>query len=774
MKHLVLVVLLLTLAFMAYPSHAEWNSTHLGYPAIETIVSSSNGDRLLIASSYGGLFLSENAGGSWEEISERVADNITSFEGVRAADPAADTLIAWGRVGSRGATNGWQIFWSTDGGQIWTQPEWSGGPRYNLEAIYTNPWKRDQWVIADNSSIQFTTDRGATWTPVDFSQQLDWIMKVVFAPDLDGSFYVVSPRMDNENGTEHGGVYLVSEDGQSETQVFSWSDTGQEADIAYVSTLTSFSDGSLMLLVGTETDLMIFTSSDGGESWQQDPWTLPIWPYDPDIVEVDEPAPHAYMISRFGNGLYTSSDGGRTWQSGESDLPDEPARTYALYRNPWQETMLFGASPFGLLQSDVTGSTWASVPVPDIGEAVDYRFGATLLPGGVSFNSYYTSYWAQGASTDFEEVVPPFVDDDSTQVVMTACYAEDATRMHVVQRKDTEQTIVNYYLAITEDAGESWTYRPIQLPDSMTYISKMHATTSNGHLRLTGYAWLSDFAVVSNDTGRTWQRPVDQQWYVEQSWSQGDTVVLLRDSALNGSLMLSEDGGATFVELSPMPTDNTLYFHLKPQFVSEGILFYMYSGMWLYTDAGTWRRIDVANTLHSADITAIPTASGSLVLSGSTNDRTLYSLSLDDPEWRAVEYELPWNDGGAGVYAVDYDPWRERLWVSTGNGLAWMDYAETSADGPWVFHPVDHVLLDAYPNPFNAASTVQYTIPRTGDVHLALFDILGREVMTLEEGMVQAGRHSLSLDASTLASGTYFLRLDAAQQQVAKRVTLVK
>jgi endoglucanase len=68
-------------------------------------------------------------------------------------------------------------------------------------------------------------------------------------------------------------------------------------------------------------------------------------------------------------------------------------------------------------------------------------------------------------------------------------------------------------------------------------------------------------------------------------------------------------------------------------------------------------------------------------------------------------------------------------------------------------------LLQNYPNPFNPETTILYRIPFDGRVKIAVYDVLGREVQTLLEGLQQAGNHEVRFDASDIASGVYFYRL---------------
>jgi YVTN family beta-propeller protein len=70
-------------------------------------------------------------------------------------------------------------------------------------------------------------------------------------------------------------------------------------------------------------------------------------------------------------------------------------------------------------------------------------------------------------------------------------------------------------------------------------------------------------------------------------------------------------------------------------------------------------------------------------------------------------------------------------------------------------------LSQNYPNPFNPSTAIQYSLATEGHVSLRLYDVLGRLMMVLKDGCEQAGKHTVTVDASRLSSGVYFYQLQA-------------
>jgi len=88
--------------------------------------------------------------------------------------------------------------------------------------------------------------------------------------------------------------------------------------------------------------------------------------------------------------------------------------------------------------------------------------------------------------------------------------------------------------------------------------------------------------------------------------------------------------------------------------------------------------------------------------------------------------------------------------------------------------PTEFQLSQNYPNPFNPTTKIEFGLPQQSDVKLVIYDIRGRAIATLVDGTFNAGHHTVTFDASHLASGVYFYKLEAKDFVNVKKLMLMK
>ena len=124
------------------------------------------------------------------------------------------------------------------------------------------------------------------------------------------------------------------------------------------------------------------------------------------------------------------------------------------------------------------------------------------------------------------------------------------------------------------------------------------------------------------------------------------------------------------------------------------------------------------------------------------------------------------NENGYDFSALQYIP----VWsVAEGGGSS----VETTQ--PREFE----LVINNYPNPFNPETRIEFSLPKRGEVNLAVFNLLGTKVTTLVDTEMEAGQHQLSWSAvdaqgELLPSGAYFIRLETPDAVTTGKMILTR
>jgi len=116
---------------------------------------------------------------------------------------------------------------------------------------------------------------------------------------------------------------------------------------------------------------------------------------------------------------------------------------------------------------------------------------------------------------------------------------------------------------------------------------------------------------------------------------------------------------------------------------------------------------------------------------------------------------------------------RRTLYITSGNSVYRIRLALTSGiPERGEILPDGFYLSPNYPNPFNPSTTIRFALPRQANVTLTVYNALGQHVATLLEGTQSAGIHDVKFDASRIASGMYFYRMQAGDFVHTRRLVL--
>lgn len=88
--------------------------------------------------------------------------------------------------------------------------------------------------------------------------------------------------------------------------------------------------------------------------------------------------------------------------------------------------------------------------------------------------------------------------------------------------------------------------------------------------------------------------------------------------------------------------------------------------------------------------------------------------------------------------------------------------------------PTSFELAQNYPNPFNPTTKIRFSVPQRSQIKLKVFDVLGRNVSVLADGVYESGKYEVEFNASSLPSGVYFYNLTNGSNSITKKMLLIK
>ena len=128
---------------------------------------------------------------------------------------------------------------------------------------------------------------------------------------------------------------------------------------------------------------------------------------------------------------------------------------------------------------------------------------------------------------------------------------------------------------------------------------------------------------------------------------------------------------------------------------------------------------------------------------------------------------------GLGVVGVMNDTPPDLVTLS-GAVIRGVSYGLLGVGSSAVPFPQTARLGQNYPNPFNPGTNIGFQVTGHGFVSLKVYDVLGREVATLVNEVMEPGRYEKTWDGSAAGSGVYFYRLRSANATITKRMLLIR
>ena len=136
-----------------------------------------------------------------------------------------------------------------------------------------------------------------------------------------------------------------------------------------------------------------------------------------------------------------------------------------------------------------------------------------------------------------------------------------------------------------------------------------------------------------------------------------------------------------------------------------------------------------------------------------------------------------WNLQNDGLYASNVDAihldWLGNLYAVSDDGIYRWDQV-LDADAERSSGAAEFALLENYPNPVRAATTITFTLPARMHATLRVYNALGAVVATLSDAELQAGAHSMEWSRGTLPAGLYIVQLRAGKQSACRSIVVAR
>jgi len=242
------------------------------------------------------------------------------------------------------------------------------------------------------------------------------------------------------------------------------------------------------------------------------------------------------------------------------------------------------------------------------------------------------------------------------------------------------------------------------------------------------------------------------------------------------SVMKTTDRGDTWNEIGlSIPRKTTViridpFDHNRIYVGTEKDEYSNVGGLYISTDAGaTWQ--EPAQHFFVKDLVVNNSEEGSL-FAGTPN--TVYKSSDGGVTWEEIADGL-----NMGVTCMDFDPVNHVLYAGTEDDGVFRISTGTGVATATQKMPETAVLHQNFPNPFNGGTTIHYSLERSFNVQIAIYDVRGRLVKRLFNGERESGMHRIEWDGrdtseKTVPSGLYFARMKAGDRVQMKKMILQK
>lgn len=517
-----------------------------------------------------------------------------------------------------------------------------------------------------------------------------------------------------------------------------------------------------------------YRSTDNGMTWT----TLPL----PDGINSIAAAPNGNLFAgswreyASNSGVLRSTDNGDTWIAVKEGFRVNKSRNIVINDNG---DILVGSWGGGIWKSTDDGDTWiqynsgiAHLYVKSMYIGINGNVFAGLSGGGIYMSTNNGENWLQAgiAATTVKKIVRNPYNNDIFAAVSGVSHSTDGGQMWIpggigLSNYDIKSIAIKngYIFAGTpqnnygclfrsSDNGVSWTRSDNGISNSSTNAISV---SPSGDL----YAGTSLGGIYySTDNGDNWIN-------INYGVNLGSIMSLEINSG--GDIFTASWGGGIYRKLSEDTVWNSLFGgYFTCLYVASND--YIYAEHSRSTDNGnTWTPMDMGS--HRA----------SSFTENSLGHLFAGTYDFGSGVWRSTDYGDSWeqiNDGlpSLDVRSVAVDD-MDFLYAGPNTHSLYKTTTSTvTGTNNIKKEPVSFYLYQNYPNPFNPETMIKYELPVRAHISLKVFDVLGKEIVTLISEEKPAGIYELNWNAAGLPSGIYFYQIRSGSFIGTRKMILLK
>lgn len=788
-----------------------------------------NENVILAGSVSSGMYKSTDGGNSWAKTTAAnqlhsltsIAQNMAPgrehiwYYGTGDRTPTGITNSAMGLFGTNAFYRGDGIFKSVDGGDTWAQLASTISGTADQTDAFDFVWQivtfgEDGVMAATSSGLFRSTDGGASWTQhLNFGEEtpIDTSPSREIAITGDGTFYATIGGNGPNNGiyrsadgeswenispagwpeatvrtvmsvapSNENMIYFFTEVASLEQQLkkyeagVGWTDL--TSSLPFNAQLTTFGGYMLMIYVKPDDEdtiflgaVDLFRSTDGGETFELISGTGGSFHQDQTAIVFYPSNPKRMIVGNDG-GLFTTDDNiaetnnqSLEWESLNNGYLTTQFYTVAIdHGTPGSEAVIGGTQDNGVV--------YTSSPDPE----APWR-GLAGGDGGYTAMSDGGGYFYYALAATYRVFRHSFPDGGEQRTEITPASGRLGLWLTIFQLDPHDQKMMYLPSRTTLWRNSDMTAIPHQLPPVPTEVNwetldnvKDHYITALGmseaeprRLYYAGAfvgAEAAERVFYLDDPQEGQPVPVDITgenfpFYpfspfiscIAVDPRDADKVMVIFPSYGVLSIYASENGGESWTPVSGNLEENPDGTGSGPSVRWVSILYVQEQPVYF---AGTSVGLFSTTKLDGMNTTWVPEAA-----------TTIGNVVVDMIDVRQSD----------GFVAV----------ATHGNGI----YSTYTTEVPTsisesVLKPETFELFSAYPNPFNASTTIRYQLPGAGFVTANVYNIRGQKIETLFKGRQQAGKQELLWNAGNVASGAYFIQVSFENTTKVKKVVLQK